>query len=84
MIDRLDYPRNFVHESDSTSDMVQDRHLSNLLPRVWNVFEQLHDGVRHVFEGAKMYAFVISKLAVAHITMILDDFSNVFRRQILV
>jgi hypothetical protein len=51
---------------------------------VRNVFEQLRDGVRYIPEGAKRYTFVISKLAVVHITMILDDFSNVFRRQILV
>ena len=68
-IDRLDCSRNFVYESDSNSNMVQDRHLSNLLPRVRNVFEQRHNSV-HTREGAEMYMFVISKHAVAHITMI--------------
>jgi hypothetical protein len=37
--------------------MVQDRNLLNLLPRVQNVFEQLHGGVLYIFEDAKMYAF---------------------------
>src|SRR6266481_9990973 len=40
--------------------------------------------MRYIFKSAKMYAFVISELAVAHITVILDDFTNMFGRQILV
>jgi hypothetical protein len=36
--------------------MVQDRNLLNLLPRVQNVFKQLH-GVLYIFEDAKMYVF---------------------------
>jgi hypothetical protein len=53
--------------------MVQNRHLSNQFPRVWNVFEQFLDGMWYIFEGPKMYMFVISKHPVALITMILVE-----------
>jgi hypothetical protein len=37
----------------------------------------------HIFEGTKMYTFVISKLAIAHVPVVLDDFANVFWGKIL-
>ena len=36
-----------------------------------------------IFERAKMYTLVVPKLAVAHVTVILDNFPNMLRRQIL-
>jgi hypothetical protein len=39
--------------------------------------------VRDTFQGAKVDMLIIVKLATAHVTMVLDDFTNVFRRQVL-
>jgi hypothetical protein len=78
MIHRLNDPRDFVDESDCASDVIQNRHLANLLPRIRYVFEKLHDCVRNIFESTKVYAFVVPKLAVAHVTMVFDDLSNMF------
>ena len=83
MIDRLNNSWNFIDEGNGARDVVEDRHLANLFPRIWNIFEQLHDGVRDVFEGAEVHALVVSELTVAHVSVIFNDFSDVFRRQVL-
>ena len=50
----------------------------DLLPWVQAVFEKfyhcVYHCVRHVLEGTKMDALVIAEFAVAHVTVILDDF----------
>jgi hypothetical protein len=39
--------------------------------------------MRDILEGAKMNTLVVSELAIAHITMVFDNFTDVFRRQVL-
>ena len=84
VIDGFDNPGNFIDEGNCTSNVVEDWHLSNLLPGVRDVLQQLHDRVWNVLQGTKMNTLVVSELAVAHITMVFDDFADVLRRKILV
>lgn len=39
--------------------------------------------MRNVFQGTEVNTLVVSELAVAHVTVIFDDFADVFRREIL-
>ena len=52
-------------------------------PWMRDVFEQFHYGVRHVLECTKMDTLVITEFAVADITMALNDFAYMLRRQVL-
>ena len=83
MVHRLDDTRNLVDERDGTGDVVEDRDLTDLLPWVRDVLQKLHDRMRDVLESTKMYTFVVAELAVAHVTVVLDDFADVLGRQIL-
>jgi hypothetical protein len=74
----LDDAGDFIHESDGTSYVIQDRDFTDLLPRIWYVLEELHYGMRDILERTKMDTLVISELPIAHITMVLDNFPNVF------
>src|SRR6267154_6255031 len=83
MIYGLNDAGDLIDESDCASDMIEDGNLPDLLPGERNVLEQLHHSVRDVFQGAKVNALIIAKLAIAHVTMVLDDFTDVLRRQVL-
>ena len=48
----------------------------DLLPWVQAVFEKFYHCMRHVLEGTKMDALVVVEFAVAHVTVILDDFAG--------
>jgi hypothetical protein len=63
--------------------MVKNGDFANLLPRERDILQQLHNGVRNIFQGPKVDALVVSELPVAHVSMIFDNFSDVFRREIL-
>ena len=54
-----------------------------MLSWIRNVFKQFHYGVRHVLECTKMDMLVIREFAVAHVTMVLDDFAYMLRRHVL-
>lgn len=99
MVDWLNHLWYIVDESDGSRDVIEHRYFSHLLfdissipwpiscgtylPRAWDVLQKLHDSMRDVFEGSQVYTFVIPELLIRHISMILDDLSNVLRRQIL-
>ena len=59
------------------------RNFVGLLPWIRDVFKQFHYSVRHVLECTKMDTFVVTEFAVAHVTMILDDFAYMLGRQVL-
>lgn len=77
-VDRLDHPGYLVHERDRAGDVVEDLHVSNLLPRHRHVLEQLEHGVRHVLESAQVDTLVVSELLRRHVTMVFDDLADVF------
>jgi hypothetical protein len=83
MIHRFNDTGNFVHESDGPGDVIEDWDLAYLLPWEGDVLEQLHDGMRNIFQCAEMNSFVVSELAIGHVTMVLYDFAHMFRRHIL-
>lgn len=88
-----------VHKRDGSRDMVQDRYFSYLLhdrqlhhsrveqstylPRTRDVLQELHYSVRDVLERSQVYTLVIPELPIRHVSMILDDLSNVLRGEIL-
>jgi mRNA-degrading endonuclease RelE of RelBE toxin-antitoxin system len=79
--------------------MVQNRYLSYLLhdrqphhsrleqstylPRTRDILQKLHDSVRNVLERSQVYTLVIPELPIRHVSVILDDLSNVLRGKIL-
>lgn len=77
----LDDFRNFVDKTDRSGNMVQYFDISNLLPRHWDVFEELIKCVRGVFQCTQKHSFVSSKLPARKISMIFDNFSENFRWQ---
>lgn len=50
-VDWLDDPGNFIHKGNSSSDVVEDGHVSDLFPGHGHVFQQLQYSVGHVLEG---------------------------------
>jgi hypothetical protein len=83
MVYRFNNTRNLVHEGDGSGDVIEHWDFTNLLPWEGDVLEQLHDGMRNIFQRAEMNPLVISELAIGHIPMVLYDFAYVFRRHIL-
>ena len=83
MVYRFDNTRDLVDEGDGTGDVVEYWDLADLLPRVRDVLKQLHDRMWYVFEGTKVNTLVVPELAIAHVTMVLDNFADVLGRKIL-
>mmetsp|Transcript_8730 Transcript_8730/g.18588 ORF Transcript_8730/g.18588 Transcript_8730/m.18588 type:complete len:335 (-) Transcript_8730:298-1302(-) len=79
----LDHPRDLVHESDSTSDVVNHLDVADLLPWHRHVLQQLVHRMRHKLECAEVHSLVMPELAGRHITMILDDLADMLRRHVL-
>lgn len=50
-VDWLYDPRNFIHKGYGSSDVVEHRHISDLFPWHWHVFQQLQHCMGHVLEG---------------------------------
>mmetsp|Transcript_61033 Transcript_61033/g.143984 ORF Transcript_61033/g.143984 Transcript_61033/m.143984 type:complete len:850 (-) Transcript_61033:159-2708(-) len=80
---RLDDLRDFVHERNSARKMIQHVHVANLLPRHGHILQKLEHSVWHVFQRPEVHALVMAKLLARHVTVILDDLSQVLRREIL-
>lgn len=51
--------------------------VSDLFPGHRHVFEQFENGVRHVFKGAEVDAFVVSVLTAGHVAVVADDLTHV-------
>src|SRR6266404_8392898 len=83
MIHRFNDAGNLVHESDGPSNMIEDRNLAYLLPWEGDVLQQLHNGMRNILQCSEMDPFIISELAIGHVTMILYNFAHMFGRHIL-
>lgn len=49
-VDWFNDPGYFVDKGDSSSDVVEHRHISDLLPWHWHVLKQLQHGMGHVLE----------------------------------
>ena len=58
--------------------MVESFNFAIVFPRHGHVFEELKNGVRHVFEGAEVDAFVATELARRHVGMVTNYFAEVF------
>lgn len=50
-VDRLYDPRDFIHKGNSSGNVVEDRHVSDLFPGHRHVFQQLQHCMGHVLEG---------------------------------
>jgi hypothetical protein len=74
---------NLVHESDGPGNVIEDWNLAYLLPWEGDVLEQLHNGMRNILQCPEMNPFVVPELAIGHVTMILYNFANMFRRHVL-
>lgn len=83
MIHGLDNAWYLVDERDGTRDVIEDGDLANLLPRVRNVLQQFHDSMRNVLQRAEVHSLVVPELAVAHVSVVFNDFADMFRREIL-
>lgn len=57
--------------------MVEDFNVTDLLPRHGHILQELEDGVRHIFESAKVDTLVVSEFSVGHISVISDDLADV-------
>ena len=99
MIDGLDDLGYIVHKSNSSRDVVKDRYFSYLLngisfppsavslatylPGARDVLQELHDSMRDIFQSPQVYTLVIPEFLIRHISMILDNLSDVLWGQIL-
>ena len=83
MIDWFNHSWYFVDKGNGARDVVEDRHLANLFPGIRDVLEQLHNGVRNVFQSTEVHSLVVPEFAVAHVAMVFYDLAYVFRRQVL-
>ena len=83
MVYGLNDTGNLVDERDSTRDVVEHWHLADLLPWVRDVLQKFHDRMRDVLESTEVNTLIVTELAVAHVTMILDDFADMLSWQIL-
>jgi hypothetical protein len=83
MVDGFNDSRDLVHERDCTSDVIKHGNFAHLLPRKWDVFEEFHDSMRNILQSSKVNAFIVTELAITHVTVILDDFTDVLWREIL-
>ena len=83
MVYGLNDTGNLVDERDSTRDVVEHWHLADLLPWVRDVLQKFHDRMRDVLESTEVNTLIVTELAVAHVTMNLDDFADMLRRQII-
>jgi hypothetical protein len=63
--------------------MVKNGDFANLLPRVRDVLQQLHDGMRYILQSPKVDALVISELPIAHVSVVFDNFTDMFRGKVL-
>mmetsp|Transcript_67280 Transcript_67280/g.140138 ORF Transcript_67280/g.140138 Transcript_67280/m.140138 type:complete len:884 (+) Transcript_67280:4960-7611(+) len=79
----LDDFRDFVHKRDCSSQMVKNVDVSNLLPWHRHVLQQLQDRVRHIFQCPEVNALIVTELLARHISVILDDLSQMLWREIL-
>ena len=68
----------FIDEDNGARGVTEDQYFAKLLPRIRDIFEQLHYSMRDVFESTKMHTLIVPELAIAHITVVLDDFAHMF------
>ena len=68
----LNHSRGFRHKCNSTSHVVHHLHVLNLLPWHWHVLQQLVRSVGNILQRSNVHSFVVTKLARAHVTVILD------------
>jgi hypothetical protein len=80
MVYRFNDAGDFIDKGDGAGDVIQHGHFTNLLPWIRDVFEELHHSVWDVFESAEMNALIVSELAIAHVTVVLDDLTDVLGR----
>lgn len=79
LIHWLDYLGGLVDEGYRTSYVIQDLDSAFLLPGHRHIFQKLENGVWDVFERAQINALVLPESLRAHITVILDDFTQDLR-----
>lgn len=82
-VHRFDDPWNLIDESDGAGDVVENVHVSNLLPRHRHVFQELQDGMRHVLQRTEVDSFVVTVLPRRHVSVIANNLTQVLRRHIL-
>lgn len=80
---RLDHMGNLMTESDRTGGMIDNLAIPNLLPWEGEIFQHLVYRMRDVFQGAEIDALIMSKLPGGHVTVILDNLTEMLRRHIL-
>jgi hypothetical protein len=79
MIHGLDDSWNFVHEGNCSRDVVQYGDFTDLLPGIRDVLQQFHNSMWNIFQSTEMHTLIVSEFAVTHISMVLDNFTDVLR-----
>mmetsp|Transcript_28888 Transcript_28888/g.46177 ORF Transcript_28888/g.46177 Transcript_28888/m.46177 type:complete len:216 (-) Transcript_28888:40-687(-) len=79
----FDDPGDLVYKCYRPRDVIQDLHVSNLLPRHGHVLQQLQHSMRHILERPQIHPFIVAKLPVGHITVILHDLAQVLGGHVL-
>mmetsp|Transcript_8139 Transcript_8139/g.19406 ORF Transcript_8139/g.19406 Transcript_8139/m.19406 type:complete len:590 (-) Transcript_8139:14-1783(-) len=70
-------------EGDGTTAVVHGAAIADLLPRNRDVFEKLVHRMRQVLQSTQVDALVVTELPGRHISVILDDLSDMLRRHLL-
>mmetsp|Transcript_33281 Transcript_33281/g.109100 ORF Transcript_33281/g.109100 Transcript_33281/m.109100 type:complete len:1053 (+) Transcript_33281:4096-7254(+) len=78
-IDGLDDLLALCTERDGTTAVVDRPAIPDLLPWHGHVLEELVDGVRQVLQGAQVDALVVAELARRHVSVVLDNLTDVLR-----